>query len=120
MVSRVGSSQQDRWDIYLVVAGLIAIFVEIILAVTYWRHFPSHFQWSYNQVENLLIQSAAIVITPLPWLALREACGIIEKKILGSGADEAAVFSLQQAMSSILIFSYLPLMLCVLALSNLL
>jgi hypothetical protein len=113
------TERSQRWNLYLAGSGLLAIMLELILSIVFSEQIFSHAPMSFQRATSLFTLFVSLVAAPVPWFGIRKGCQSLRNMMLGLGADEDAMSSLDATMGNILIFSYVVLSSCVVALARL-
>jgi hypothetical protein len=79
----------------------------------------SHAPMSLHRATSLLGLIASFVSVPIPWFDIRKRCESLQKAMLGLGADQQAILSLEGTFGGILTATYVALAACVIALVKL-
>ncbi len=117
MVEERGSSH--NWSLYLAVSGLLLVLMEVSLGAAFLEQVLSHSPLTLHHATSLFCLFTSLIVAPIPLFIIQKRCKSLRSAMLGLGADEGSISSLERTMGEILIVSYAVLNSCVVALARL-
>ena len=113
------TERSQRWGFYLAGSGILAILLELTLAIVFLEQVFSHAPMSFHRATSILTVLSSLIVTPLPWFVIRMRCQSLREVMLGLGADENAMSSVDETLGGLLILIYVALISCAVPLARL-